>query len=487
MSPASSQAPVKTMLRLRVTAAAETAIRSRHPWVFAESIRDPNRQGQLGELAAIYDRKDRFLAIGLFDPDSALRVRVLHAGKPVAIDAAWWRERLRQAIARREGLFDAQTTGYRWINGESDGWPGLVLDRYDTTLVLKLYTAAWLPRLKQLVDLIGSVPPASCLFTGLRPSSATAGSAGSKLSDFSRTTSFSRVSAPEDGPEDGRTPLHTYPASCRQEPPGSAPALAGESTGGFCQQDAAGGLVLRLSRNIEESARTKFSLAEGQWLIGNRRDSCIPFLESGLRFEADVVLGQKTGFFLDQRENRRVVESFAQNRDVLNAFSFTGGFSVYAARGGARSVTDLDISQSALAGAKRNHALNRHLAGIASCRHELIQADAFEWIEQGPKREFDLAILDPPSLAKRESERSRAIRAYRKLTSGGVQRLKRRGILVAASCSAHVSAEEFFTTVRQAAKESRREFTELQTTSHGTDHPATFPEAHYLKCIFLKF
>src|SRR5213080_2132069 len=179
MSPTLGKALVKTMLRFRVTAGAETAIRSGHPWVFAESIREQNRDGGLGELAAIYDRKDRFLAIGLFDPDSPLRVRVLHTGNPVTIDTAWWRERLRQAAARRDGLFDEQTTGFRWINGESDGWPGLVLDRYDTTLVLKLYTAAWLPRLKQLVDLIGSVPPASCLFTGLRPSSATAGSAGS--------------------------------------------------------------------------------------------------------------------------------------------------------------------------------------------------------------------------------------------------------------------------------------------------------------------
>ena len=102
----------------------------------------------------IYDRKDSFLAVGLYDPDSPIRVRILHAGKPQAIDAAWWRARLEQALAVRRGLFDEQTTGYRCINGESDGWPGLVLDRYDTTLVLKLYTASWLPRLTELVELI---------------------------------------------------------------------------------------------------------------------------------------------------------------------------------------------------------------------------------------------------------------------------------------------------------------------------------------------
>src|SRR5207245_6835667 len=136
---------------------------------------------------------------------------------------------------------------------------------------------------------------------------------------------------------------------------------------------------------------------------------------------------------------------------------------------------------------KRNFALNSHVSSIASCRHELIQADAIEWIGQSPRRGFDLVILDPPSLPKRESERSRAIQAYRKLASGGIQRLKHDGILAAASCSAHVSEGEFFTAVRQAAKASQREFSEWRTTSHGADHPAAFPEAHYLKCIYLKF
>src|SRR5450755_3499817 len=140
-------------LRLRITAAAETIVRAGHPWLFADSIHESNRAGQSGELAVIYDRKDKFLAVGLFDPDSPIRVRILHAGKPTTIDAAWWQARLEQALARRRDLFDAQTTGYRLIHGESDGWPGLVLDRYDTTLVLKIYTAAWLPRLDEILAL----------------------------------------------------------------------------------------------------------------------------------------------------------------------------------------------------------------------------------------------------------------------------------------------------------------------------------------------
>src|SRR6266550_9323531 len=141
-------------LRLRITAVAETIVRSGHPWLFADSIHELNRPGQMGELAVVYDRKDKFLAVGLFDPDSPIRVRILHAGRPQKIDAAWWAARFDAAVRTRDALFDNQTTGYRLINGESDGWPGLVLDRYDTTLVLKLYTAAWVPRLEDITGLI---------------------------------------------------------------------------------------------------------------------------------------------------------------------------------------------------------------------------------------------------------------------------------------------------------------------------------------------
>jgi 23S rRNA (cytosine1962-C5)-methyltransferase len=212
----------------------------------------------------------------------------------------------------------------------------------------------------------------------------------------------------------------------------------------------------------------------------------VVFSENGIRFEADVVRGQKTGFFLDQRENRAEVEKLSRGKNVLNAFSFSGGFSVYAARGGAKSVTDLDISAHALESAKRNFALNKNFPTVAACEHRTVQADAFEWIENS-KEKFDLIVLDPPSLAKRESERATAIRAYEKLNSLGIMRLSRDGILVASSCSAHVSAVEFFDAVRLAAKKSGRKFSELKTKLHPPDHPAGFKEADYLKVIYLKF
>ncbi len=394
-------------LRLRVTATAETILRGGHPWLFAGAVRDQNRPGETGELAVIYDRKDRFLAIGLFDAGSPIRVRVLHAGSPLTLDAAWWRERLLRAIARRRGGFDDQTTGFRWIHGESDGWPGLVLDRYGAVLVLKLYTPAWLPRLQEIAALVCAE---------LRPER----------------------------------------------------------------------LVLRLSRNTPAAVPRDFGVADGQLLAGEPLTGRPVFLESGLRFEADVVHGQKTGFFLDQRENRRRVETLSAGAEVLNAFSFSGGFSLYAARGGARSVTDLDLSQHALEAAQRNFGLNRDQPAVARCRHECIRADAFEWLEQNRTRQFDVVVIDPPSLAKREVERAGALQAYGKLVTNGLRALRRQGVLVAASCSAHVSAAEFFDAVRQAARRSGRALTELATTRHPADHPATFPEAQYLKCIYVK-
>ena len=394
-------------LRLRVSQKAESILRSGHPWLFSDSIREQNRTGQTGDLAIIYDRKDQFLGMGLFDPEGPIRVRMLHVGKPQKVDRAWWQQRLTATLDRRRDLFDSQTNAYRLCNGENDGWPGLVLDRYDSTLVLKIYTTVWIPHLEEVVEIIGEQVP--------------------------------------------------------------------------CER-----IILRLSRNIQDKSAP---FTEGQIVRGKPLLDPVTFLESGIRFEIDVVRGQKTGFFLDQRDNRRLVESLSQGRDVLNAFSFSGGFSLYAARGGAVSVTDLDISPHALAAANRNFALNLDHPAISRCRHEIVKADAFDWLDSAASagQSFDLIVLDPPSLAKRESEREQAIGAYGRLARSAIELLRPAGILVACSCSAHVSTPEFLGSIRGAATQSGRPFQELQTTAHPADHPATFPEAHYLKTIYLRF
>ncbi|HTD65559.1 MAG TPA: class I SAM-dependent rRNA methyltransferase, partial [Candidatus Limnocylindria bacterium] len=309
-------------------------------------------------------------------------------------------------VAKRAGLLDERTTACRLINGESEGWPGLVLDRYGDVLVLKLYTVAWLSRVHLLMELLRTLNPKT--------------------------------------------------------------------------------VVLRLSRNVQ-SGFSESGYSDRQVIVGEPVNGPVVFLESGIRFEADVISGQKTGFFLDQRENRRLVETLARGADVLNAFSFSGGFSLYAARGGARSVTDLDISAHALASAQRNFALNIGDAATANCRHETIQANAFDWLEENRGKQFDVIALDPPSLAKRETERAGAIGAYQKLAASALAHLRKRGVLVAASCSAHVTAEEFFDAITAMAKTSQRTFSVFNTTRHASDHPATFPEAEYLKCIYLRF
>ena len=376
-------------LRLRLRPTAESIVRGGHPWVFADSIKEQNREGAAGELAVMFDRNDQFLAVGLYDPDSPIRVRILHAGKPTRIDSAFWKKRFEHALAQRK--FDANTTGYRCLHGENDGFPGLVLDRYGDTFAVKIYTAAWIDRIDEMVPLIQALP------------------------------------------------------ECKR-------------------------VVLRLSRNLRDEPRV---------LFGPEITAPIEFLENGLRFEADVLRGQKTGFFLDQRENRQIVESLSAGRDVLNAFSFSGGFSLYARRGGAQTVSDLDISAHALASARRNFSLNN----LEDSRHQTIQADTFEWLAQKPSRQFGLIILDPPSLAKRASEKEGAVRAYRTLAENALPWLAKNGILVSASCSAHVTPDEFFGAVTDFARP--HQLRELRRTENPADHPATFPEAHYLKCIYL--
>lgn len=410
--------PQPARLRLRLTAAAESAVRSGHPWVYSDKIREQNRAGLAGELAVIYDRTDRFLAIGLYDPHSPLVVRILHRGNPVTLNPEWWRARFQASFDRRTPHFGPETNGYRLISGESDGFPGLVLDRYAGCLVLKLYTPSWIP----------------CLAP--RPDSP------STLGGLQIIPLLRELLSPER-------------------------------------------VVLRVSRNLSQF-QAQLPCADGGNLLGHDSAPSVIFLEDGLRFESDVVQGQKTGFFLDQRDNRRRIGTLASGGDVLNVFSFSGGFSVHAARGAARSVTDLDISPHALASARRNYDLNRNLAAVARCSHQQVQADAFEWLARAPREAFDTVILDPPSMAKRESERAGAIQAYHRLTRLGVDRVRNGGLLLAASCSAHVSESEFQETVRAALRSAGRRWTELETTGHAPDHPAAFAEARYLKGLYAR-
>ncbi len=182
------------------------------------------------------------------------------------------------------------------------------------------------------------------------------------------------------------------------------------------------------------------------------------FSENGLRFEADVLRGQKTGFFFDQRDNRARVDKLAAGRRTLNVFAYSGGFSLYAARGGAPEVLSLDASAPALAAAERNFALNRDVPAVG--RHAVTRSSppmpSTPWpIYAGTGERFDLVIVDPPAFAKREDEVPGALQSYGRLTGLALGVLAPGGTLVMASCSSRVSAPDFFATVNRAAGASR--------------------------------
>ncbi len=393
-------------IAVRVTPDALRQIRGGHPWVYDQSITSISHDSSPGDLAVVFDDNRDFAAIGLWDPQSPIRLKILHTGRPTTIDADFWRTRLQAAIAIRADIADdLGNTGFRVVHGENDGLPGLVLDEYADVAVLKLYTTAWLPHLRTIVPLIAEL---------LEPES----------------------------------------------------------------------LVLRLSRNIAEQMPD--SLHEGSALIGRPPTEPVMIRENGLRFESHPITGQKTGYFLDHRDNRRMVRDLAEGARVLDMFSCSGGFSIHAAAGGARKVHSVDLSGHAIETARRNMAHNASDPRIAACEHQLTVGDAFETMHGLIDRNerFDMVIVDPPSFAQRKVNVPAALRAYAKLTTLAIELVPDGGILVQASCSSRVSAEAFHQTVTDAAAASSADLDVIERTSHCVDHPVGFAQGAYLKAVF---
>lgn len=393
-------------MAVRVTADARRQIAAGHPWVYNESITSISHRGAVGDLAVIFDNDRNFVAIGLWDPASPIRIRILHHGKPATIDDGFWRQRLDTAIERRS-VIGGDTDGYRVLNGENDGFSGLVLDRYAGTYVLKLYSPVWLPHLRSVVTAI----------------------------------------------------------SDRQAP------------------DA---LVLRLARSMAEVPL--HGLSAGMALIGEAPTAPVMFRENGLWFEADVIHGQKTGYYLDQRDNRALVGAMSAGMRVLDVFAHSGGFGVYAAAGGAIKVTSVDQSEPALAAGDRNFAHNAALPNVRHCEHDSIAGDAYEVMDRliQRRRHYDIVVVDPPSFAQRKSNVERALHAYGQLTQRAVRLTRPDGLLVQASCSSRITEEQFFATVRGSAQRAGFDLAEIRRTGHAVDHPVTFPQGAYLKALFAK-
>ncbi|NJN77522.1 MAG: class I SAM-dependent rRNA methyltransferase [Saprospiraceae bacterium] len=392
-------------IAIKVKPSIEKIIRQGHPWLFEGGITKQNSEGKAGDFVVIFDnKKNKFLGIGLYDPFSPIRVKMLHANSSVQINATWFEMKIKTAYEKRLPLLQTDTNSYRLIYGENDGLPSLIADVYADVLVVKLYSPIWLPFLDILQEILLKV---SCCNT----------------------------------------------------------------------------LVLRLSRNVEQQKAHLNGLKDGQVLHGELKKETIIFTEHGLKFQANVIHGHKTGYFLDHRHNRKKVGELAKNKRVLDVFAYAGGFSVHALAGGAKEVISLDISKQALELSKENAALNPHKG-----KHGTMAIDAFEGLENLHKqrKEFDMVIIDPPSFAKKDLETERAIKSYARLAKAGINLVAKNGILVLASCSSRVSADEFFDTVTNELRHSRRQFEIIEKTFHDIDHPIGFAEGAYLKTIYFR-
>ncbi len=367
-----------------------------------------------GDVVEVVDAGGHWLARGYYNSRSQIVVRLLTWQAGEAVDAAFWRGRLAAAIAMRGELGLAPATdAYRLVHAESDGLPGLVVDRYGDWLVVQFLTLGVEVRRELLLNLLAElVAPKGIV----------------ERSDA---------------------------AVRRQE---GLPLRSG--------------LVWGLPPPLDLEIR-----------------------EHGLRFPADLMGGQKTGFYVDQRENRRIVGAHAAGRRVLNAFSFTGAFGVYALAGGATHVTNVDSSYEALAGAEAALRLN----GFDPDRQaEAICGDVFQVLRayRDEGRQYDLVILDPPKFARSKAELDGATRGYKDINLLGLRLLHPGGLLATFSCSGLVTPDLFQKIVFGASVDAAnyaggfagRDVQVLAKLSQGPDHPIllSFPEGEYLKGLLCR-
>ncbi len=375
-------------------------MRNGHPWIFSGAIDKIDGGRDCVGVADIFDNKKSWIARGLYNPASQIRVRVL-TGKDESIDGEFFRRRIMQALALRENFVAPKTNAYRLINGEGDLLPGLIVDRYAEYCVCQFFTAGMEMFKKDIVSALNELAKVRGLYE----------------------RSEGRVRQEEGlGPSEGN-------------------------------------------------------------LTGDSPPELIGIEENGFKFMIDVRRGQKTGFFLDQRDNRQFLASMTGGASVLNCFSYSGAFAIYALGGGARSVISLDSSRPALELAERNLTLNR----LDGDNAELIKGDAFSYLKECESK-FDVIVLDPPSLAHRRSDVDAATGGYKFLNLHAFKHLNPGGLLLTFSCSQHVSSDLFQKVVFGAAADAGQTVTIIKKLGSPLDHPVSLhhPEGEYLKGLVLR-
>ena len=410
----------------------------RHPWVFDGAIASGSAES--GDTVRIESHAGQFLGWAAFSPASKIRARVWSFNEAQRIDASFFMARIAQAIGARTS-FDIQSDGLRLVHGESDGLPGLVVDRYGDTLVAQ-FSSAGTERWK------GVIVEALLAQTGL-----------TRLYERSDASVRSLEGLPEATGWLAGGMAPTLPAARGSLPPEGAVAPAARQSR-FCGPDLDGPVL----------------------------DTAVVITEHGWQLSLDVAEGHKTGFYLDQRDSRQKFSAYArrlQFQDVLNCYCYTGGFTVAALAGGAAHVTSIDSSGPAIERARANVALNGFDAG----RTTMLDADVNAMLRQYAKdgRTFDAIVLDPPKFAPTSHHAERAARAYKDINRLALSILAPGGVLFTYSCSGGISADLFHKIVASAGTDAGIDAFISERMGGAPDHPMTvaFPEGEYLKGLVL--
>ena len=384
----------------------ERSLLRRHPWVFSKAIENVKGKVAPGAPVEIFSNDGRWLARGAWSPESQIRVRVWTFTRSEQIDTDFFVRRLSAAQQGRQELIAEQgLSAYRLVAAESDGLPGIIIDRYNNFLVCQLLSAGAEYHKQQLFDALKELFPECSLY-----------------------------------------------------------------------------------ERSDVAVRKKEGLAERHGVVYGELppDELVIEENNGVKIIVDIKTGHKTGFYLDQRDNRAIAGRYAKGRKVLNCFCYTGAFGVYALRGGATEVVNVDVSEPALAIARRNAEVN----ALDLSHAQFHKQDVFKLLrdcrERGEK--FDMIVLDPPKFAESKAQLDGACRGYKDINLLACQLLNPNGILLTFSCSGLMTSELFQKIVADAALDAGREAQILERMSQAADHPigTAYPEGFYLKGLVVR-
>ncbi len=389
---------------LVLKAGREKSLKRRHPWVFSGAIEKVIGDPQSGDTVLVRSFEGQPLGLAAYSPESQIRGRVWSFDAGATIDAGFLRARVQAALDLRARLpLASHTNAMRLIHGESDGLPGLIVDRYADVLVAQFLSAGTERWREDILDALVELTHCEAVF-----------------------------------------------------------------------------------ERSDAEVRTLEGLPERAGFVrGNADASRSAISEHGLVFHVDIAAGQKTGFFLDQRANRLRVRELSAGREVLDCFCYTGGFAISSLAGGAKRVTAIDSSETAIAAARKNLAAN----ALPSRNLVFKEADVFLHLRELRNRgtKFDLIVLDPPKFAPTAAQVENASRAYKDINLLALKMLSPGGLLATFSCSGGVSPDLFQKIVAGAALDAGADARIIERFGPAADHPVAlaFPEGDYLKGLLV--